>query len=124
MSKLTLRKYKILILSLSVTTFNFISFTAFSAESNLAVATAQYQEVDRERVLDALVEAVNKATVSAQTSGRVSKIYFDVNDYAKKGDVLLRMRDADQQAGLKVAEANFNQANTESKRVNDLFAKN
>jgi len=126
MTKIGLRNLKFLVLSLSVTSFIFGSYQAVAAaeiKSGLAVATAQYQEVDQERVLDALVEAVNKATVSAQTSGRVNKIYFDVNDYAKKGDVLLRMRDAEQQAGLKVAQASFNQAKSESKRVTDLFAK-
>ena len=82
-----------------------------------------YHEVEQERVLDALVEAVHKATVSAQTSGRVSKIYFDVNDYAKKGDVLLRMRDKDQKAKLKVAQADFNQAQTEFNRVEELYSK-
>jgi len=84
---------------------------------------AQYYEVEQERVLDALVEAVHKATVSAQTSGRVSKIYFDVNDYAKKGDVLLRLRDKDQKASVKVAQADFNQSETEFNRVEELYAR-
>lgn len=96
---------------------------ADNKSSNIDVVAVKYQDVEQERLLDGLVEAVHKATVSAQTSGRVKQIYFDVNDYAKKGDVLLRMRDADQQAGLKVAQANFNQAKSEAKRVNDLFAK-
>ncbi len=87
------------------------------------LATVSYQEVDRERVIDALVEAIHKATVSSQTSGRVSHIYYDVNDYAKKGDILLRIRDKDQRATLKVAEADFHQAETEYNRINELFSK-
>lgn len=87
------------------------------------LVTAQYHEVEQERVLDALVEAVNKATISAQTSGRVQEIYFDVNDYVKNGDVLIRLRDTEQQANLKVAIANFTQAETEYKRVKDIFDK-
>lgn len=115
----------------------FISITSFAQSSQseplaseegasvamspeLDVVRAQYQEVEQERILDALVEAVHKATVSAQTSGRVSKIFFDVNDYVKKGDVLLRMRDKDQQAKLKVAQADYNQAETEFNRVQEL----
>lgn len=96
---------------------------ASGASSEIQLAQASYHEVERERVLDALVEAVHKATVSAQTSGRVSKIYFDVNDYAKKGDVLLRIRDKDQKAKLKVAQADFNQAQTEFNRVEELYSK-
>lgn len=96
---------------------------ASPSSSKIKLAKAQYQDVEQERVLDALVEAVHKATVSAQTSGRVSKIYYDVNDYVKKGAVLLRMRDKDQQAKLKVSRADFNQAQTEYNRVEELYSK-
>ena len=91
--------------------------------SPLKLANAQYQEVEQERVMDGLVEAVNKATVSAQTSGRVAEIYFDVNDYARKGDALLRMRDKDQQASLKVAKSNLSLSQKEYNRLKDLYAK-
>jgi len=100
--------------------------TAFYAQvqaAEIKVVKAQYKDVKRERVLDALVEAVHKATMSAQTSGRVSEINFDVNDYVKKGAVLLRMRDKDQQAKLNVARANFAQAESEYERVQELFTK-
>lgn len=91
--------------------------------SPLKVAKAQYQEVEQERVMDGLVEAIKKATVSAQTSGRVAEIFFDVNDYARKGDVLLRMRDNDQQASLKVAKSNLSLSQKEYNRLKDLYAK-
>ena len=94
-----------------------------STDNIIKTASVEYRDIQQTRVLDALVEAVNKATVSAQTSGRISKIYFDVNDYAKKGDVLLRMRDKDQQAKLKVSQAEYNQALTEFNRAQELFTK-
>jgi len=94
-----------------------------SKKTDLKTSKVIYRDIKQIRVLDALVEAVNKATVSAQTSGRVSKIYFDVNDYAKKGDVLLRMRDKDQQARLKVTQADYNQALTEFNRAKELYTK-
>ena len=99
--------------------------TPVTNESNkaLKLASAQYLETPQQRVVDGLIEAINQATVSAQTSGRVSHIYFDVNDFAQKGDILLRMRDNDQQASLKVAEANYQQANSEYKRIKSLFEK-
>ena len=96
---------------------------AQSVSPDLKLVRAEYQTVEQERVLDALVEAVHKATVTAQTSGRISKIFFDVNEYVKKGDVLLRMRDKDQQAKLNAAQANFNQAEAEFNRVKELFSK-
>ncbi len=97
------------------------SSSVLAGATDIQVVSAQYQDVKRERVLDALVEAVHKATMSAQTSGRVSEIYFDVNDYVKKGAVLLRMRDKDQQAKLNVAKASFTQAESELNRVQELF---
>ena len=92
-------------------------------DSSKQLVPVSYQKVKQERLFDGLVEAVHKATVSAQTSGRVSKIYFDVNDFAKKGDVLLRIRDKDQKASLKVAQADFNHAETEFRRVEELYRK-
>lgn len=99
------------------------SSNVFAQSLDIKLAKAEYLAVKSERVLDALVEAVHKATMTAQTSGRVSKIYFDVNDYVKKGAVLLRMRDKDQQAKLNAAQADFTQAETELTRVQELFTK-
>ncbi len=104
--------------------------TADTAAENTAVETAeaayarvQYLDIDKERIIDALVEAIHKATVSSQTSGRVSHIYFDVNDFAKKGDILLRIRDNDQRASLNVAQANFHQTDNEFRRIQELFTR-
>ena len=44
----------------------------------------KYTEVEEERVLNAVVEAVHKATISAQISGRVIKINADVDDTDRK----------------------------------------
>src|ERR1041385_3391558 len=38
-----------------------------------------------ERKLDGVIEAVNQGTVAAQTSGRVSAILYDVNDFVPAG---------------------------------------
>ncbi len=117
-----LRSLKIPLLSLCVYLLSLsVAWQAQAAE--LELVSAQYYEVDQERVLDALVEAVHKATVSAQTSGRVSNIYYDVNDYVKKGEVILRLRDKDQRAKLNVSLANFNQAETEFNRLQSLHSK-
>ncbi len=60
--------------------------------------------------LNATIEAVNEATLSAQTTGRVSKINFDANDYVKKGDVLLEITNKEQSAQLAEAEAKIRSA--------------
>ena len=58
----------------------FVASPVLKAEE-LRLAEVQQKLVSEERVLDGVIEAVHKATVSAQTSGRVTKIYFDVDDY-------------------------------------------
>lgn len=63
------------------------------------------QEAPRERTWDGVVEAVNKATLSAQTGGRVLELPFDVNDYVQAGDVIVRFTDVEQQSGRRQAEA-------------------
>ena len=59
--------------------------------------------------LEATLEAVNESTLSAQTSGRVKAIHFDVNDYVEKGSLLIQLRDKTQRAALKRAKAQLSQ---------------
>jgi len=85
---------------------------------------AVLQELPRERVLDALIEAVREATVSAQISGRIVKIYYDVDDYVEKGAVLLRFRDTEVRARFEAAKASYDEARTAHARIKELFGKN
>lgn len=64
----------------------------------------------RERAWDGVVAAVNKATVSAQTGGRVLELPFDVNDYVKAGEVIVRFTDVEQQSARRQAEATLRAA--------------
>ena len=102
---------------------------AYGAEV-LATAVATQQVVVREQIYDAVVEAVKQGTVSAQTSGRVQAVYFDVDDYVPKDAVIVRFRDKEQQAGIqaaqagvKEAEARFAEAQAEFTRIKDVFEK-
>jgi RND family efflux transporter MFP subunit len=81
-----------------------------------------------ERLLDGTVEAVNQATVSAQTAGRVTGIYFDVNDLVPAGALLVTIRSTEQvasltqaQAGLKEATARETEAQTRYSRIEDMY---
>lgn len=76
----------------------------------------------QERTIDGLIEAVHQATVSAQTSGRITKMHFDVDDYVGKGDVLIEFSDKGQRAALNAAKANLKQAESEHKRIKDVYA--
>ncbi len=87
------------------------------------VTTATAQTVAHEEVVDAVIEAVQRATVSAQTSGRVLEVNFDVDDYVTKGDVLIRFRDTEQRAAVKAAQARYAEAEAEFNRTKDIFEK-
>ncbi|MBV7314997.1 efflux RND transporter periplasmic adaptor subunit [Shewanella sp. NIFS-20-20] len=78
--------------------------------------------------LDATLEAVQDATVSAQTSARILAINYDVNDLVPEGAELLRMTNIEQGAQLTGAEAElakaraFNiDAQSQWRRLQQLF---
>ncbi len=81
-----------------------------STEPPLATLTVEPGAAPRERVWDGVVEAVDQATLSAQTGGRVTELPFDVNDYVKAGEVVVRFTDVEQQAAQRRAQAAFNAA--------------
>lgn len=80
--------------------------------------------------LDGQLEAVKAATVSAQTSGRVMKLYYDVNDHVEAGAPLLELTSVEQGAQVIAAEAELtsaialnNEAQLQLKRFKTLFPK-
>ena len=77
----------------------FIAGAAFAADYVESVV-ATLEDTARERVWDGRVEAVNRATISAQTSGRIAELPFDVNDFVDAGAVVMRFTDSEQQAAL------------------------
>lgn len=102
----------------------------FAAELPFATVTVGYQEVPREQAFDAVIEAVQQSTVSAQVNGRVVEINFDVGDFVPRDSVLLRIRNAEQRAGLaaeqatlREAEARQREAQAEFERVRKVYEK-
>ena len=81
-----------------------------AADLPFNVHTAQYQSYPTFQTFDATVEAVRRATVSSETSGRISEINFDVDDFVEKGSVLVRITDAATRARLSGLEANVSEA--------------
>ncbi len=90
----------------------------------LATTTVKQIKVPQLRVVDAVIEAVQQATVSAQTRGRITKITVDVDDYVTKGTVIIRMRDKEQRAAFDEAKARFEEAQSEHERVKGIYEKN
>ncbi len=105
----------------------FLGATVQAAEP-LALAPVQYREVAQTYSIDGVVEATRQSTVSAQISGRVKAINFDVGDRVSKGQVLLKIdeREADQalagsRAQLSQARAALQNARLNYERSQELF---
>jgi RND family efflux transporter MFP subunit len=95
--------------------------SAAGPEFPFEVVTAQRREVLSEQVFDALVEAVHQSTVSAETSGRVIEVNYDVDDYVPKGAVLVRLSDTQQRADLKRAAATLEEARARHREAKARF---
>lgn len=78
--------------------------------ADLATLRLREEFAPAERVLDGTVEAVNQVTVSAQVTGRVVEVNFDVNDFVEAGSVLVRIRSTERVAGLTQAQATLEEA--------------
>lgn len=91
--------------------------------ASLATAVVERATFPRTSIADATIEAVQQATVSSQVSGRITQINFDVDDYVKKGDVIIRLRDKQQRAALDAVRARYDEAEREYQRVKKIYAR-
>lgn len=76
----------------------------------LETVLVEERAIPRLRTIDGTVEAINQTTVSAQTSGEIVEIHYDVNDRVTRGQLLLRLKDTEQRAALAAAEAKLREA--------------
>lgn len=107
--------------------FSSVSVFAHAGEP-LAITPVQFREVAQTYSAEGVVEATRQSTVSAQISGRVKEVNFDIGDKVKKGQVILRIdeREADQavagsQAQVLQAQAALQNAKANYERSQQLF---
>jgi RND family efflux transporter MFP subunit len=91
--------------------------------AELEVVTVESADVPRVYRLDGVIEAVRKTTVSAQTSGEVEAVFFDIDDYVEKGEVIVHLNDKQPAARLKQAEAELKEAGARLKEATDEHAR-
>lgn len=87
----------------------------------------QRQPLEEHLQLDGVIEAVQQSTVSAQTSGRVTALPFDVDDSVPAGALIVQLEDSEQQArfsqanaGLAEAQAGLTDAQQQFSRTQSL----
>jgi RND family efflux transporter MFP subunit len=107
-----------------------LAFAHVQAAEDLPFETtaAEMARAPLERIYDGTVEAVNQATMSAQTSGRIAEVFYDVDDYVEPGQPIVRFTDVEQQSALRQAQAALEeaiaretQAAAEFRRAEGLF---
>jgi len=121
-----MRHQAIFLLALGIS-FGLLASSVHAAEP-LAVAKAEFREVAQTYSVEGVIEAVRQSTVSAQISGRVKEVNFDVGDTVKKGQVILRIdeRETEQalagsQAQVMQSQAALTQAKANYERSVQLF---
>ncbi len=99
-----------------------------SAADQLVTVAVERAELPRTYRIDGVVEAVATGTLSAQTSGSVLEVNFDVDDFVAAGDLILRIDETRQRAAVREAEANLEaaaaqrrEAALEYRRVRGVF---
>jgi RND family efflux transporter MFP subunit len=107
---------------LSILPVGLFSFCVQASEP-VALPTAEVERwtIPREYRLDGVVEAVHRATVSAQIHGQVESIHFDVHDYVEKDTLLMKIKDTEYQARLGQAEAELQSATAQLKQREEDF---
>jgi RND family efflux transporter MFP subunit len=104
-----------------------IVHAAASHAEPLATAEVQYREVDVTYAAEAVVEATRQSTVSAQTTGRIVELRYDVGDVVQKGQVIARIDQtelaqvvAGSEAQVAQAKAAYENTRVEAERTRDL----
>jgi RND family efflux transporter MFP subunit len=98
--------------------------------SSLASVVTEVRTLPQERLWDGVVEAVNQATLSAQTAGRVVELPYDVDDFVPADAVVVRFTDVEQRsaqrsasAQLAAAEAAAKEAEADFQRITEIYAR-
>jgi len=98
------------------------SWSAANAEGeSLAVAEAVVDIVENQQRFDGVVEAMHRSTVSAETSGRIVELPYDVDDYVPEGDIIVRFDNESQKAQLASAQAGLEEARARLARARADF---
>lgn len=92
-------------------------------------ASVEARDVEVTYSAEAVVEAVRQSTVAAQIAGRIVELRFDVGDFVKKGEVIVRIDEraaaqavAATEAQVRQAEAALRNARAEYERSRQLVA--
>lgn len=93
----------------------------WTAELPFATATVEPKDLDRIRTAPGTVESRQKTRLSAEVTGQVTELPFQVGEAVAAGDTLVRLDDADLRAQLEVARSALAAAEARLKEARQAF---
>ena len=96
--------------------------SASAVAESLPVIAVKPHAVDLTFPSEAVVEAIQQATVGAQVPGRVLEVKADAGQMVKKGDVLMRIDAREAAEAARAAEAQYANARVHYERTKSLVA--
>ena len=96
---------------------------AQSSSNALATVAVERRAMAETILLDGVIEAVQQSTMSAQTSGKVLKLPFDVDDSVRPGDLIVQLEDSEQRARVSQARAAISEASAALSDAKQRFAR-
>lgn len=115
--------FAVLVLAMYTTAPIAYAANATASDNSFKALTVAAEKMPLERIVDGTIEATNQATVSAQTSGRVTDINYDVNDFVPAGAVIMRLRSLEQRSGMQQAQANLQEATAREAEARQHFTR-
>jgi RND family efflux transporter MFP subunit len=85
-------------------------FARAGIAQSIEAEAAKLKEVSTPYMLEGVVEAELRSTISAQTAGKIQKINYDVNDFVQKNEVVAEIDNKQQVSALQQAEASLKEA--------------
>jgi len=94
------------------------------AAAPLDTTISKMLQMPLEYKIDGIIEARQQATLSAEVAGKIEAVNFDVDDFVKQGEVVLRIRDREYVAQQKQASAAVDEARANLQDMRLAFNRN
>jgi RND family efflux transporter MFP subunit len=111
------------VLKFIVFSYGLIAAPAYAA-APLDTTISKMLQMPLEYKIDGVIEARRQATLSAEVAGKIEAVNFDVDDFVKQGEVVLRIRDREYVAQQKQASAAVDETKANLQDMRLAFKRN
>jgi len=100
-----------------------LNITQKDGGKEIEVEIAKLGNITSKVISSGELRAKSQVNISAETIGRIKRIYFKEGDYVHKGDLLIELDDAKTDANRRLVRAQLKQAEQDFNRAKKLFEK-